>query len=296
MFEDKQFKAAAWFKTLRDEICAEFEALEREAPSELYPDMAGTFKFEDWQRKTKNSGADDGSDDLGGGTGGMLRGRLFEKCGVHISVVKGEFDGEMREKTPGAKDDPCFWAAGISLIAHMHNPRVPAVHMNTRYIVTTQDWFGGGADLTPTQAIDRSQDSQDAIEFHAGMKAACEGHDVADYPRFKQWCNEYFHLHHRDEPRGIGGIFYDRHNSGDWEADFAFTQDVGRHFLKTYSAIVRRRMEEPWSEAEREEQLITRGRYVEFNLLWDRGTTFGLKTGGNIKTILSSMPPVVKWP
>jgi len=296
MFEDKQSKAAAWFKTLRDEICAEFEALEREAPSALYPGSVGTFEFEDWKRKTENSGANDGSDDLGGGTGGMLRGRLFEKCGVHISVVKGEFDGEMREKTPGAKDDPRFWAAGISLIAHMHNPRVPAVHMNTRYIVTTQDWFGGGADLTPTQAIDRSQDSQDAIDFHAGMKAACKGHDVADYPRFKKWCDEYFHLHHRDEPRGIGGIFYDRHNSGNWDADFAFTQDVGRHFLKTYSAIIRRRMGEPWSEAEREEQLITRGRYVEFNLLWDRGTTFGLKTGGNIKTILSSMPPVVKWP
>ena len=292
MFEDKQSKAAAWFKTLRNDICAEFETLEREAPSALYPGHAGKFELKDWQRKAENSP----SADLGGGTGGMLRGRLFEKCGVHISVVKGEFDGEMREKTPGAKEDPRFWAAGISLIAHMHNPRVPAVHMNTRYIVTTQDWFGGGADLTPTQAIDRTQNSQDAVDFHAGMEAACKGHDVADYPRFKNWCDEYFHLHHRDEPRGIGGIFYDRHNSGDWAADFAFTQDVGRHFLKTYSAIVRRRMVEPWSEAEREEQLITRGRYVEFNLLWDRGTTFGLKTGGNVETILSSMPPVVKWP
>jgi len=292
MFETKKDKAATWFKTLRDDICAEFEALEREAPSELYKGEAGTFEFEDWQRKVQNGG---------GGTGGMLRGRLFEKCGVHISVVKGEFTPEMAAKTPGADKDPRFWAAGVSLIAHMHNPRIPAVHMNTRYIVTTQDWFGGGADLTPTQAIDRNQNSQDAIDFHAGMEAACAGHDAADYPKFKNWCDEYFHLKHRDEPRGIGGIFYDRHNSSTpnydgWNADFTFTQDVGRHFLKTYSQIVRRRMAEPWTEAEREEQLITRGRYVEFNLLWDRGTTFGLKTGGNVKTILSSMPPVVKWP
>ena len=292
MFETKKDKATAWFKTLRDDICAEFEALEREAPSELYKGEAGTFEFEDWQRKVQNGG---------GGTGGMLRGRLFEKCGVHISVVKGEFTPDMAAKTPGADKDPRFWAAGVSLIAHMHNPRIPAVHMNTRYIVTTQDWFGGGADLTPTQAIDRNQNSQDAIDFHAGMEAACAGYDVADYPKFKNWCDEYFHLKHRDEPRGIGGIFYDRLNSSTpnhdgWNADFAFTQDVGRHFLKTYSQIVRRRMGEPWTEDEREEQLITRGRYVEFNLLWDRGTTFGLKTGGNVKTILSSMPPVVKWP
>ena len=286
-FSDRKDKASTWFKTLRDQICAEFEALEREAPPELYGDNPGQFEYEDWQRKVENGG---------GGTGGMLRGRLFEKAGVHISVVKGEFEGDMRESVPGAKDDPRFWAAGISLIAHMVNPRVPAVHFNTRYIVTTKDWFGGGGDLTPTQAIDRVQSSPDAIAFHAGMKAACDAHKVADYGQMKDDCDAYFHLHHRDEPRGIGGIFYDRFNSGDWEADFAFTQDVGRHFIKTYAAIVRSRMDEPWSEDEREEQLITRGRYVEFNLLWDRGTTFGLKTGGNIKTILSSMPPIVKWP
>ena len=238
MFEEKQKRAAAWFKTLRDEICAEFEALEREAPADLYPGEAGRFVFEDWQRKVENGG---------GGTGGMLRGRLFEKCGVHISVVKGEFEGEMREKVPGAKEDPRFWAAGISLIAHMRNPHIPAVHMNTRYICTTKDWFGGGADLTPTQAKDRVQSAPDAIAFHAGMKAACEGHAVADYPKFKNWCDDYFHLHHRDEPRGIGGIFYDRFNSGDWEADFAMTQDVGRHFKTTYADIVRGRMSEPWS-------------------------------------------------
>jgi coproporphyrinogen III oxidase len=285
--DSRKTRAATWFKALRDDICAEFEALEQEAPSELYPREPGKFVFEDWQRKVENGG---------GGTGGMLRGRLFEKCGVHISVVKGEFTPEMAAKTPGAGKDPRFWAAGISLIAHMKNPHIPAVHMNTRYIVTTQDWFGGGGDLTPTQAKDRRPDAPDALAFHAGMKAACEGHDVADYERYRDWCDEYFHLHHRDEPRGTGGIFYDRLNSGSFENDFAFTQDVGRHFLKTYAAIVRNRMNEPWTEEDREEQLITRGRYVEFNLLWDRGTTFGLKTGGNVKTILSSMPPVVKWP
>ena len=255
MFDDKKDKAALWFKSLRDQICAEFEKLEDEAPSALYPGAAGRFVYEPWQRNVK---------DGGGGVGGMLRGRFFEKCGVHISVVKGEFTPEMQERVPGAKDDPRFWAAGISLIAHLHNPRVPAVHMNTRYIVTTQDWFGGGADLTPTLWAHRNQKDKDAIAFHAGMKASCDAHIVADYGRYRDWCDEYFHLAHRDEPRGIGGIFYDRHNSGNWEADFAFTQDVGRAFLKTYSAIARDRMHEPWSEAEREEQLEIRGRYVEF--------------------------------
>lgn len=282
----QQSEAVTWFRTLRDTICAEFETLEQEAPEALYGPEAGTFQFEDWSRK--NNG--------GGGTGGMLRGRLFEKCGVHISVVHGEFTGDMRESVPGAKDDPRFWAAGISLIAHMTNPHIPAVHMNTRHLVTTRSWFGGGADLTPTQARDRRQDAPDALAFHAGMKEVCDAHDCADYTRYKNWCDEYFHLAHRDEPRGIGGIFYDRHNSGDHAADFNFTKDVGRGFLKTYASIVRRRMNEPWTNADREEQLVTRGRYVEFNLLYDRGTTFGLKTGGNVKTILSSMPPVVKWP
>jgi len=285
-FDIKQKKAATWFKTLRGQICTEFEAIERDAPYDLYPGNPGKFVYEDWSRKVENGG---------GGTGGMLRGRVFEKCGVHISVVKGEFTPEMQKSVPGAADDPRFWAAGISLIAHMVNPHIPAVHMNTRYIVTTQDWFGGGADLTPTLWKDRRADTQDALDFHDGMKTACDAHDVADYPHYKDWCDKYFHLAHRDEPRGIGGIFYDRHNSGDWDADFAFTQDVGRHFLKTYAAIARRRMMEPWTPEERAEQLEIRGRYVEFNLLYDRGTTFGLKTGGNVKTILSSMPPVVTW-
>lgn len=287
IYSDKKERAAAWFKTLRNEICAEFEAIERDAPDSLYPGRPGAFVFEDWKRK-----AEDG----GGGTGGMLRGRVFEKCGVHISVVKGEFTPEMQARQPGANDDPSFWAAGISLIAHMRNPHIPCVHMNTRYIVTTQDWFGGGADLTPTQSMARHQNTSDAQDFHNSMAEACNRHPVADYPRYKKWCDDYFHLPHRDEPRGIGGIFYDRHNSGDWEADFAFTQDVGSSFKEAYSKIARQRMSQPWSEADRDEQLIQRGRYVEFNLLYDRGTTFGLKTGGNVKTILSSMPPLVKWP
>jgi len=291
MTEDQKEKSKIWFKSLRDQICAEFERLEREADPALYGDTAGTFVFEDWSRKKNKAG-----EDQGGGTGGMLRGRVFEKCGVHISVVHGEFTPEMQANMPGATEDPRFWAAGISLIAHMRNPHIPCVHMNTRYIVTTQDWFGGGADLTPTQANDRTQSSPDTIAFHKALKTTCNQHDGVDYERYKNWCDEYFYLHHRDEPRGTGGIFYDRHNSGDWDKDFAFTQDVGRTFLSAYSAIVRRRMGEPWTDSDREEQLIQRGRYVEFNLLYDRGTMFGLKTGGNVKTILSSMPPEVKWP
>lgn len=286
MFDDKKDKASLWFKSLRDQICAEFESLEQDAPSDLYPGEPGKFIYEPWTRKVENGG---------GGTGGMLKGRFFEKCGVHISVVKGEFTADMQKTVPGAQDDPRFWAAGISLIAHMVNPRVPAVHMNTRYIVTTKDWFGGGADLTPTLWAHRRQDEGDAVAFHNGLKTACDAHEVADYARYKDWCDEYFHLAHRDEPRGIGGIFYDRHNSGDWAADFAFTQDVGRQFLSTYSKIARHRMPQAWTPEERAEQLEIRGRYVEFNLLYDRGTTFGLKTGGNVKTILSSMPPLVTW-
>ena len=289
MSDIKKQTAADWFSALQMQICNEFEQLEREADTGYYIGEPGLFEFEDWKRG-------DGTEELGGGRAGMMRGRLFEKVGVHTSVVQGEFTKDFAGQIPGAKEDPRFWAAGISVIAHMKNPRIPAVHMNTRYIVTTKDWFGGGADLTPTLAEHRTQNNPDAKAFHAAMKDVCGKHPAADYSAFKKWCDEYFHLAHRDEARGIGGIFYDRHNSGDWNADFAVTKDVGLKFLETYAKIVRTRISENWSKEEREEQLVLRGRYVEFNLLYDRGTTFGLKTGGNVETILSSMPPMVKWP
>jgi coproporphyrinogen III oxidase len=316
--------ARAWFEALRDRLCAAFEAIEDDAPAAagngaaavgaaggaagnaaagsavgmagrtaatpLAARPAGRFDRSWWTRPTPDDS------DGGGGVISLMRGgRVFEKVGVNVSTVWGEFSPEFRAQIPGAAEDPRFWASGISLVAHMQSPRVPAAHFNTRMLITTKGWFGGGGDLTPMR-LQTPEALDDAADFHAAFRHACDRHDPLYYPAFKAWCDRYFFLPHRDEPRGAGGIFFDHHNTGDPEADFGFVRDVGEAFLDAFPRIVRRRMAEPWTDAERSYQLVRRGRYVEFNLIHDRGTLFGLKTGGNVEAILMSLPPLVAWP
>ncbi|MBX9795710.1 oxygen-dependent coproporphyrinogen oxidase [Sphingomonas sp.] len=275
--DDQQSAARTWFEHLRDLICAEFEAIEREAGSDA------RFDYTPWDR-TDPSGAPGG-----GGVRGVMKGRVFEKVGVNVSTVGGTFEGNFAKTIHGAGEDPSFFATGISLVAHMANPLVPAVHMNTRFLVTTKRWFGGGADLNPPNPID-----DDTADFHATLKRACDAHDPGHYDRFKRWADDYFFIPHRGVHRGVGGIFYD-HLEGDFDANFAFTQAVGRAFLEAFPRIVRRRMNAGFTAEDEARMLEWRGRYAEFNLVYDRGTLFGLKTGGNIDAILMSLPPRATW-
>ena len=284
--DGRKARARAWFEELRDRICAAFEQLEDECTGQLSHLPAGRFERKPWTRPGSER-----SDD--GGVISVMRGRVFEKIAVMTSTnLNGAFSPDMAKSVPGADKDPHFWSSSISLVAHMQSPHVPAVHMNTRHFIAAETWwFGGGTDLTPM-----FPNEDDAREFHAALKNACDAHGADYYARFKKGCDEYFYLPHRKEPRGAGGIFYDQFNTGDWEADFAFTRAVGLAFLEVYPHIVRKRMGQDWNAVEREHQLVRRGRYVEFNLLYDRGTQFGLRTGGNVEAILMSMPPEARWP
>jgi coproporphyrinogen III oxidase len=279
---DRQDAAVAWFAALRDRLCAAFEAIEAESGGggETGGGEAGRFERTAWRREGG-----------GGGVMAVMRGRVFEKVGVNVSTVWGGLAPEFARSIPGAGDDPRFWAAGVSLVAHMVNPQVPAAHLNTRMIVTTQGWFGGGADLTPAIAH-----AEDTADFHAALKAPCDRYGEGAYARFKAWCDDYFFLPHRGEARGVGGIFYDNVDTGDWERDFRFTREVGEAFLDVFPRLVRRRMASPWTAADRRTLALKRARYAEFNLLYDRGTLFGLKTGGNPEAILMSLPPTAAWP
>ena len=291
--EQKKKMAQTWFEYLRNEICNVFEAFEHEFSSnyEIEGMAEGSFERSAWKRSQNENGTDGG-----GGVMSVLRGKVFEKVGVNVSTVHGVFSENFRSQIQGAQDDPRFWASGISVVSHPRSPHLPIAHMNTRMIVTTKNWFGGGADLTPVYPI-----NQDNADFHHALKTICDQHDKGHfpegyYPKFKDWCDEYFFLPHRNEMRGVGGIFYDYLDTGDWGADFLFTQDVGTEFLKIYPDIMRRHVEKSWTENERRTQLIKRGRYVEFNLIHDRGTKFGLMTGGNTEAILMSLPPLASWP
>tara|TARA_B100000123_G_scaffold271759_1_gene252361 strand:- start:256 stop:1062 length:807 start_codon:yes stop_codon:yes gene_type:complete len=266
--EERKEKAADWFKTLRNEFCQAFEDIDQ-----------GKFERKTWQHKGE-----------GGGEMSIMKGNVFEKVGVNISTVSGQFSEDYRHKIKGTEKSPHYWASGISLVAHMQSPKVPAFHFNTRFLVTGESWFGGGADMTPTFV-----NKDDTTLFHQKMEEACRPYDETYYPKFKKRCDEYFYLPHRNEPRGEGGIFFDYMNTGDWETDFDFVKDVGRKTLEAITTIVNQHKELSWTAQEKDEQLLKRGRYVEFNLLWDRGTLFGIKTGGSTEAILMSMPPTVKW-